>query len=185
MQRDRLTALSERAKNDRRLAKVRKDINGLLTAIINGQLTAITVGMYHPSMKAKMDTLEAERARLEATLAASPEPEAPTLHPGLAGIYASKVSNLAEALNEEGTRAEAADLLRGLIEKVTLQPEPDAPHGHRIELFGELGALLSLCGNGIGTNAKTRTVGAGVMQISLVAGTGLHLGRTRIRRIRD
>ena len=110
MQQDRLSTLSERGEHERRLTKVRKDIEGLLTAI--------TDGMYHPSMKAKMDTLEAERARLEAALLASPEPEPVALHPGLAGIYAGKVSDLAEALNEEGTRAEAADLLRGLIEKV-------------------------------------------------------------------
>ena len=121
---------------------------------------------------AKMDTLEAERARLEGTLASSPKPEPVALHPGLAGIYAGKVSDLAEALNEEGTRAEAADLLRGLIEKVILQPDPDAPHGHRIELFGELAAILSLCNGGLATNAKARTGGAGLWQVTMVAGTG-------------
>ncbi len=86
MQEDRLSALSERGENERRLTKVRKDIDGLLTAI--------TDGMYHPSMKAKMDTLEADRTRLEAALGTVPEPESVALHPGLAGIYASKVSNL-------------------------------------------------------------------------------------------
>ena len=164
MQQNRLSALSERGENERRLTKVRKDIDGLLTAI--------TDGMYHSSMKAKMDTLEAERARLEGALAATPKPEPVALHPGLAAIYASKVSNLAEALNEEGTRAEAADLLRGLIEKVILQPDPDAPHGHRIELFGELAAILSLCDGGLATNAKARTGGAGFRQVTMVAGTG-------------
>jgi hypothetical protein len=136
------------------LTKVRKDIDGLLTAI--------TDGMYHLSMKAKMDTLEAERARLEAVLGASPEPEPVALHPGLAGIYASMVSDLAEALNQYGTRAEAADLLRGPIEKVVLQPDPDAPHGHRIELCGELAAILSLCSDGLATNANARTGRAAV-----------------------
>ena len=164
MQQGRLTALSERGENERRLTKVRMDIDGLLTAI--------TDGMYHPSMKAKMDTLEAERARLEAALVASPKPESVALHPGLAGIYAGKVSDLAEALNEEGTRAEAADLLRGLIEKVILHPDPNAPHGHRIELFGELAAILSLCSGGLATNAKDRTGGAGFRQVTVVAGTG-------------
>jgi site-specific DNA recombinase len=82
--------------------------------------------MYHPSMKAKMDTLEEERARLEAKLLAIPEPEPVVLHPGLAGIYAGKVSKLAEALNEDGTWAEADDLLRGLIEKVIGRSRPKA-----------------------------------------------------------
>jgi site-specific DNA recombinase len=136
--------------------------------------------MYHPSMKAKMDTLEAERARLEAALLASPEPEPVALHPGLAGIYARKVSDLAEALDEEGTRAEAADLLRGLIEKVVLHPDPDAPHGHRIEPFGELAAILSLCSGGLATHAKARTGGAGLRQVTVVAGAGFEPAAFRL-----
>ena len=164
MQQERLSALSAREENERRLARVLRDIDGLITAI--------TDGMYHPSMKAKMDMLEAERARLGAALAASPEPESVALHPGLAGIYAGKISNLAEALNEDGTKAEVADLLRGLIEKVVLQPDAEAPHGHTIELFGELAAILSLCNGGLATNTKARTGGAGVQQVTMVAGTG-------------
>jgi hypothetical protein len=59
-------------------------------------------------------------------LLAIPEPEPVVLHPGLAGIYAGKVSKLAEALNEDGTWAEADDLLRGLIEKVIGRSRPKA-----------------------------------------------------------
>jgi site-specific DNA recombinase len=94
------------------------------------------------------------------------------LDPRLAGIYAGKVSDLAEALNDVATGAEAADLLRGLIEKVVLHPDPGAPHGHRIELFGELAAILSLCNGGLATKAKARTGGAGFRQVTVVAGTG-------------
>lgn len=61
---DRLSALSERGENDRRLTKVCKSIDGLLTAI--------TERMYHPSMKTKMDKLEADRSRLEAALGGQP-----------------------------------------------------------------------------------------------------------------
>jgi hypothetical protein len=87
-------------------------------------------------------------------------------------IYARKVANLAEALNEGATRPEAADLLRGLIDKIILRPDVDAPNGHLIDLHGELGAILSLCGNGLGTNYKTRRVTGGVSCDFLVAGTG-------------
>ena len=41
-----------------------------------------------------------------------------------------------------------------MIDKLILTPDLTAPGGHKIELFGELGAILSLCDNGIGTNAK-------------------------------
>jgi site-specific DNA recombinase len=164
MQQERLSALSERGENEQRLTKVRKDIDGLLTAI--------TDGMYHSSMKAKMNTLQADHTRLEATLGALPEPEPVALHSGLAGVYAGKGSDLAEALNQDGRQAEAADLLRGLIETVVPHPDPDAPHGHRIELFGELAAILSLCYGSLAPKAKARTVGAGFWQVTVVAGTG-------------
>ena len=128
--------------------------------------------MFHPSMKTKMDGLEAEKAHLEAQQRGIPSADPITLHPGLADIYARKVANLAEALNAEDTKAEAADILRSLIDKLILTPDPTAPGGHKIELFGELGAILSLCDNGIATIAKARTVGAAVRQVTMVAGAG-------------
>ena len=162
VQKERLQAISARGEAERRLTKACKDIDSIITAI--------TEGMFHPSMKTKMDGLEADKASLEAQLRSIPAADPITLHPGLADIYARKVVNLAEALNAEDTKAEAADILRSLIDKLILTPDPTAPGGHKIELFGELGAILSLCDNGIGTNAKTRTVGAGVRQVTMVAG---------------
>jgi site-specific DNA recombinase len=123
-------------------------------------------------MKTKMDGLEAEKANLEAQLRDIPAEDPITLHPGLADIYARKVANLAEALNAEDTRSAAADILRGLIDKLIFTPDSDAPNGHKIELYGELGAILSLCNNGMSANAKTRTVGAGIRQLTMVSGAG-------------
>ena len=60
VQKDRIDALAARADVERRLTKVRKDIDSLITAI--------TDGMYHPSMKARMDALEVDKADLEARL---------------------------------------------------------------------------------------------------------------------
>ncbi len=164
MQTDRLETLAARGDQERRLGKVRRDIENIVTAI--------TEGMFHPSMKARMDALEGERLGLETKLAALPEPEPVAIHPGLAESYTRKVTDLAAALNAPEARPEAADLLRGLIESVKMMPDANAPNGHVIELVGELGAILSLCGNGIATNAKTRTGGAGVGQVTMVAGTG-------------
>ncbi|WP_143079921.1 hypothetical protein [Roseinatronobacter thiooxidans] len=96
-------------------------------------MTAITEGMFHPSMKATMDALEEERLGLEGRLAALPDPEPVAIHPGLAESYARKVADLAAALNAPEARAQAADLLRGLIENVTLRSDPDAPNGHLVE----------------------------------------------------
>ena len=75
-------------------------------------------------------------------------------------------------LNADDTREEAADILRGLIEKIAVRPDAAAPSGHAIELHGELGAILTLCGAGDGTNAKARRNAAGFRQVTMVAGTG-------------
>ncbi|MBK5944883.1 hypothetical protein CCR83_00080 [Rhodobacter veldkampii DSM 11550] len=172
MQAERRETLAARGEQERRLAKVLRDIENIVTAI--------TEGMFHPSMKAKMDALEAERADLETKLTAMPEPEPVAIHPGLAQTYGRKVADLAAALNDPEARPEAAELLRGLIESVTLTPDTDAPNGHVIELRGELGAILSLCGEGLVTKANARRVAAGLRQVTVVAGAGFEPAAFRL-----
>lgn len=99
LQEERLAALQARADAERRLHGVTRSI----TAVVD----AIAAGMFHPSMKAKMDALESERVRLEAELGALPAPDPVALHPGLVDAYAGKVARLAETLNAPATRAEA------------------------------------------------------------------------------
>ncbi|WP_259444919.1 recombinase family protein [Neotabrizicola shimadae] len=170
LQKERLAMLQARSGSERRLHEVNRSI----AAVVD----AIAAGMFHPSMKAKMDTLEDERARLEAELSALPAADPVALHPGLVDIYARKVERLADTLNAPGTRTEATEVLRSLIERIVLHPEPGAPGGHAIELFGELGAILSLCGEG--TNARARTGGAGVRQVAMVAGAGFEPAAFRL-----
>ena len=79
--------------------------------------------------------------------------------------------NLADALNEEHTRFEAAECIRELIEEIRLVPKDGEL---QIELFGELAALINLA------NGQPHSKGAG-LQITLVAGTRSHLYRTRFR----
>jgi site-specific DNA recombinase len=172
MQTDRTEALTARRETERKLAKVCSAIDSIITAI--------TEGMLHPSMKAKMDALEAERVTLEAAMQTVPVPEPVAIHPGLCDIYARKVADLAAALNAEDTKAEAADILRGLIERIVLHPDAEAPNGHAIELYGALGAILALCDGGSGRHAKARTVGAGVLQVTMVAGAGFEPAAFRL-----
>ncbi|PTV93646.1 hypothetical protein C8J27_11311 [Rhodobacter aestuarii] len=160
VQKERLAALSARGDAERKLTKVTKEIDNIVTAI--------TAGMFHPSMKEKMDGLEAERTQLEAQLAATPAPDPITLHPGLADVYRQKVSTLAASLSDDATRPEAIALLRGLISEIRLHPDAGAPGGHVIELYGELGSILSL---GDASKAKPR-LGVGGVSDFLVAGVG-------------
>jgi site-specific DNA recombinase len=172
MQKDRTEALTARRETERKLAKVCSAIDSIITAI--------TEGMYHPSMKAKMDALEAERAALAVKLQALPDLDPVPIHPGIADVYARKVADLAAALNAEDTKTEAADILRGLIDRIVLHPDAETPNGHAIELYGALGAILSLCDGGSVRHAKARTVGAGVLQVTMVAGAGFEPAAFRL-----
>ena len=153
-----------RKTHTRRLEAVRKEIGNIVNAIAQG--------MFHDSMKARMDALEAERKDLETRLDALPAPAPATLHPGLVDVYARKIADLSAALDHAATRAEAAEILRGLIERITLVPDADAPNGHVIEIYGELGAIVALCNGGVVTNANAHRGGGRVGQVTMVAGTG-------------
>ena len=77
---------------------------------------------------------------------------------------------LSTALAQEDA-AEARDLVRGLVEAITLIPEDGKL---RIEVRGELGAILSLASGA--KNAKSPRVEAEALasQVKLVAGKGNH-----------
>ncbi len=156
--RERSDALAARAGLEKRHAQVRRQIARIVTAV--------TDGMYHPSMKAEMDRLEAEREEIETRLAAVLAPEPVAIHPGLSDAYRRKVTALAAALGDAQTRGEAAELLRGLIERIVIRPGED---GHEIELFGELGAILQLCEERRAGGAPSRGR-SGLRQSTLVAG---------------
>ncbi len=95
------------------LAKVQKDIHGIIDAI--------KAGMFQPSMKEAMDALEARKAELTNLLAESP-PDAPDMLPSAGRLYAKRVARLTDALNMPEDRVEASEALRGLIEKIVLRP---------------------------------------------------------------
>ncbi|MCB5946115.1 hypothetical protein LI953_15335, partial [Acidocella sp. KAb 2-4] len=108
-------------------------------------MRAIENGAWNDSLKQRLDELEAEKRHVQEQLAAADAPT-PTvrLHPNAAALYAAKVADLQASLNEETIRAEAADALSGLIEKVVLTPDATAPDGLRAELHGDLAAILHL-----------------------------------------
>ena len=92
-----------------------------------------------------------------------------------AQVYGAKIRALADSLNNEETKGEAIELLRGLVSEVRLHPDENAPSGHLIELYGELAAILELSGP---RNDKTRRVTGGV-SVSLVAGGRAGQDRTK------
>jgi site-specific DNA recombinase len=82
------------------------------------------------------------------------------LHPLMAAHYRTQAARLAEALNDEENRAEAADLLRSLIDCIRLTP--GAGETLEIGLQGDLAGILSLAANGNGPlDASGRSYSAG------------------------
>ncbi|WP_431301265.1 recombinase family protein [Tabrizicola sp. BL-A-41-H6] len=147
---------AQRTRLERELAQVARDLDRVVDAIVSGYR--------NDTIKAKLDALESRKAELEAEISGLGEEEPIRLHPGLSEVYRRKVANLTAALNEDATRSEATELLRGLLQEVRLIPEGD---GHAIELVGELAALMAL-GDGKNQKARSNATGFG---LTVVAGT--------------
>ena len=103
-------------------------------------LDVIEDGGYARGMMDRMRELEARQDEIEERLAAAPV-DIPDIHPHIAMVYRRKVERLAEALADPRDRDEAADAIRGLIERIVLNPgekrgQMDAA------LHGDLGTIL-------------------------------------------
>ncbi|MFD1199148.1 recombinase family protein [Brucella gallinifaecis] len=155
------------------LVKIEKQIRGIIEAI--------KAGMFHESMKAEMDTLEARKTELNTLLADAPE-DTPDILPSASAIYAKKVSALTKALNRKEERQEAAETLRGLIEKISLTPGPERGEIYAT-LHGELGTILNWTERqAIGKAVKTTIPAADAtgLSLSVVAGAGFEPAAFRL-----
>ena len=104
------------------------------------------------------------RRQTATTLLPKPQDDRPFVHP-LADVYRRKVSDLHNALLQADTRAEAAEILRGLIDEIKLTPESGAL---RVDLKGALASILRLA-----AGSREPVVEADRLeQIKVVAGVG-------------
>ena len=114
------------------LDKIEKAIAGIIAAIEDG--------MYQPSMKARMDELERQKAEIIARQSKAPS-DTPDVHPNIASIYRRRVERFTDALHNDEDGRIAAEELRSLIEEVVLMPGDKRGEVHarlRGELFGIL-----------------------------------------------
>ena len=165
-------ASANRAAKEAELQRIRQQIERLVDAIVNGTPAA--------AVNARLQQAEARRLQVEAELS-EVAPEVPRLHPALPELYRAKVANLVMAL--EGDAAAAArELVRGLVEHITLHPEAG---GYRVEVRGQLAAIIALAGTGSASSSGVGTLSGGTdarspgmsaealsKQMKLVAGTG-------------
>ncbi|MBT6826964.1 MAG: recombinase family protein [Rhodospirillales bacterium] len=132
-------------------------------------IDAIKAGVTGDTVKDEVAKLEAIKTKLTEQLNKVPAPK-PRLHPNLADIYRDKVVNIIETLNNENTMPEATEAIRSLIEAVRLVPDNGTL---RIELYGELAALLALGSDKPKTHKNKHLRGdTSEVQVTLVAGVG-------------
>jgi hypothetical protein len=132
---------------------------------LNGLIEALAEGFRAPGLQARLDALERRKAELAQRLAA-PAPPAVRLHPNLAALYRQKVADLRAALAAPETRAEALEIVRGLVERVMVTPAAD---GFEIELTGAIAAMIALAQGGTGGDPALFAC-----SVKVVAGAGNH-----------
>ena len=140
------------------LAKLAKQREHLIQAIKDGVPAA--------EVKDDLARVAARREELETLLDGTQE-EPVLLHPQMAGHYRQQVARLAAVLNDDENRAEAADIIRSLVDRITLTPNIDGKLD--IDLYGDLAGILSLAAQ------KERPLDASdpsVVQVKMVAGAG-------------
>ena len=148
------------------LQKVRQQIERLIDAIADGTPPAAVNG--------RLAALEERRVALEAEASNAIAP-APRLHPNLAEVYRRKVATLVESLARDDA-AEARELVRSLVERITLRPDGD---GQRVEIRGELAAILALSSGAQG-GAVSGDASSLALQVKLVAGAGFEPAAFRL-----
>ncbi|MDX2265916.1 MAG: recombinase family protein [Hyphomicrobiales bacterium] len=158
---------SQAEEDKRALTKVMQGIKSVIDSIEEG--------MFHPSMKGRMDELEARRAELEAKLSAAPDDHLPDVLPNVADLYRRKIERLSEALSLPGTNQQAASVIRSLIGQIVLTPSEDGKH-LTIDLHGELAAVIALASGKPGSATPAETSG----RFALVAGAGFEPAAFRL-----
>jgi hypothetical protein len=131
----------ERAALDRRIANL---------------VEAIADGRSSPAILAKLREEEAKKARLGESPPLG-STATPALHPGIAQVYAANVGDLQVALANRDD-AEALEAARSLIDKVVLHPPETDGDPPRVELVGDLAALLGAAGVSLPSPGSRSTV---------------------------
>jgi hypothetical protein len=141
------------------------EIERKLAAIIR----VIEDGGYTPTVRAHLAALEQQKTQTEMCLRTCKPAPVLRLHTKLPELYRSKIDRLAEALNAPDTVAEAAEIMRGLIDRIVLTPEED---GLRAELHGDLAVLARFAQ---GKEGRAESTGDSALRLSVVAGARNHL----------
>jgi site-specific DNA recombinase len=134
-------------------------------------IQAIKDGVPGAEVKEDFIRIATRREELESFLNGRKE-EPVLLHPNMADLYRRQVANLASALNEDETRTEAAEIIRSLIDRITLTPNCEGKLD--IDLYGDLAGILTVTAN---KEEPLQKSDPSVVQVNVVAGARSQLHR--------
>ena len=159
---------AERAQEHQRLETEKKAIKRKL----EGLYDAIAEGLRSPGLKEKLLDLEGRVAAIDAELD-SPAPPPVRLNPNLSELYRRRVTELAITLADPSIAQPAREVVRNLIERVSVSWEDGQAV---VALDGALTALI-----GLATNAKGPAVaGPFGCSVKVVAGAGFEPAAFRL-----
>jgi site-specific DNA recombinase len=151
------------------LDRINRDLDRLVQALLDGT-PARTV-------KDRMMQLEARKEVLEAQLGQSKDVKV-AVHPNMAGAYRERVAKLRTALAQEDSYAEAAELIRTLVDRIELAPVvQDGRKTLSITLHGALAGILGLAAKAKGPLGESDPV---VECTKVVAGAGFEPATFRL-----
>lgn len=130
----------DRAKAESRIATAQRQISRLVDSLASG-------GAAFASIRAKLETLEAEKQAAEAALDAMEMPRPVALHPKALDAYREALGELADAIARQDHGPDARVWFQKLVARVVVKPTP-AAHRPRIEIVGRLAELLQQPGGG-------------------------------------
>ncbi|MCU4161631.1 recombinase family protein [Acidiphilium sp. AL] len=121
------------------------------------------------ALHARMKQLEGRKRELQEFLASAETPP-PVLHPSMAVIYRERVAALHEALQQDETRAQAAEVIRSLVSEIVLTP---AGGLLEIDVGGDLAGILTIAAAGKQQKSPSLAgTGSDGSQVMMVAGIG-------------
>jgi len=123
----------DEAKNT--LAKLEKEKQSLIDAIKQG--------IPADEIKDEFTRIAQQREYAESLLTAQNEKPL-ILTPDMATIYRDEVSRLRETLQDDDARYEGTELIRSLIDKIVLIPDPNHKKRLKVNLYGNLTGMLSI-----------------------------------------
>ncbi len=161
------TAFLSRARSEHNttVANARSELGRLERSRAN-LLQALKDGIPASEVKGDLERIATRRAELEALVEGKEEQQV-LVHPSMAGHYRQQVQKLTSVLNADENRAEAADLLRALIDRVELTPNSEGKLD--IDLYGDLAGILGLAAK---RNGPLDPSDPSLQQVKVVAGTG-------------